>query len=1107
MLADFFVVDPNPSLIINGSYDYGLVFLSVVTTMFTAYLATYLLDLAKETPFKQYRKVANLTSALVLSGGVWSMHFIGMLAFSLCTTISYDPLITSLSFLPAFGAFIFALSVLPKKGHTKKQILLGAVLLGAGIGTMHYSGMAGMELSPMLSYDPFLFALSIIVAVALSYIALYVRIYLLSYFPKLTTTQCRFIYSIVFGFAVSGMHYMGMFATRFVATSPYIKEGTVDSDLTLVAISVAVTTAFLTIIVAIINSIIRYRILFDEKSKSESRMEAILSTAIDGIITIDHKGLILSFNNAAENIFGYQRDEVLGKNVKLLMADEIAEHHDGYLAKATNVNFDKVIGVNREVHAQHKNGTLFPIRLGVGEVIQMNKEPLYVGFITDLTEQKALQKNLVAQEQQYRSLITNMPGVAFRCEYSKQWPMIYISPSIKELTGYADSDFLTKKVAFGDLIIEEHQDRAMAAVTQALVYKTQYSLEFPIINKSGEVVWILNQGSFTFDKAGNTSWIDGVLLDITERRQYEDKLKEAKVIAEEAAKTKQEFLSNMSHEIRTPMNSIIGFSDLLMETSLDETQQKHISTVNHAARSLLHLLNEILDSAKLEKGKLIIEPIHFNLSTLLDNTISTLWLEAKNKGIELSLRLENIDQFTYFADSSRLRQILMNLIGNAIKFTEQGSIDVIVSSEENNHLKFEVIDTGIGIPQNRLKAVFEAFEQADGTVTRRFGGTGLGTSISKQLVELMGGNIGVISEEGKGSCFYFSLPMAKGDDKQIQSSIIIASQIPALSILVVDDIEQNVELLSILLEKDQHTVTTAANGLEAIAAYNESLEAGNIFDVILMDIHMPECDGIDASLKIRKIEEEQGVQQTPIVALTASVLEQDKVTARKAGMNGFANKPVDMAQLNKEIMRVLDINVVPETSIKPTEDTVQNIDYKKGEILWGSKEKHIQEVIRFLIDHKASFQRIVLLGVEPSDESAHILHTLKGLAGNLALTKLMSIVILLEKGITTELINDFKNEVDLLAKLTAKEPQPLLNTNDSKQQELSLEELKLHCAQLFTDANNAELNDALLTQLNESAPYEYQTNVNMLISQFEEFDFDGAIGTLTELIKQLESDK
>ncbi|MBB1295235.1 MULTISPECIES: MHYT domain-containing protein [unclassified Pseudoalteromonas] len=1104
MLTAFFITDHDPSLLINGVYDPFLVALSVLTAIFSAFFATYMIDLAKETRFKSYQKLANSTASLVLSGGIWSMHFIGMLAFSLCTNISYDPTLTFLSFIPAFLACLTGVSLLVKNNATIFSLILPSVLLGAGIGTMHYSGMAAMELSPLLRYDPLMFGLSIIVAVVLAFISLYARFNIKKHLPTLNSLQTRLISAIILGFAVAGMHYMGMAATRFVATSPLIGNDSASSELTFVAISVVFATIILTAIVAIINGMVRYRMLLEEKTGNESRLEAILSTAIDGIVTINNRGIILSFNNAAENIFGWHSTDVKGKNIKMLMADDIAAEHDEYLLKAHHIDLGKVIGVNRDVLAKHKQGHLFPIRLGIGEANQPGQESIFVGFITDLTEQRKLQQNLIAKEQQYRSLMNNMPGVVFRCQLDKSWSMIFISPSINEVTGYVPSEFINQHIQFSDLIFKDDNKRINKSVEQAIAAKSQYSIEYRLRHRSGKLIWVLEKGSFEFNKQGEAIWIDGVIIDISERREYEDKLKLAKIAAEDAAQAKQSFMANMSHEIRTPMNSIIGFSDLLMDTPLDQDQQKHLIIVNNAARSLLRLLNEILDSAKLEKGKLTIELVHFNLQAVLDSIISTFWLEAKKKDLELTLTIKESVHPTYYGDPDRIRQVLTNLIGNAVKFTAQGSVNVTVSTTQNNYLFFEVQDTGIGIAKDRLKAVFQPFEQADGTTTRRFGGTGLGTTISKQLVELMGGIINVVSEEDKGSCFYFSLPLEVGDETQVNYFDKLHTQLPKLRILVVDDIAQNVELLQLLLSRDQHTISSASNGLEAIAIFEKQ-----DFDVILMDIHMPECDGIAATEKIREIEQQRQLKKTPIIALTASVLQQDKLTARKAGMNGFANKPVDINQLNQEIAQVLGFGLNIETQIAHIDPAAQHIDFKKGQQLWGSKCKQLSEIHRFFKEQQATCDIIFNDGLNALKDINGTLHTLKGLSGNLGLPTMMALLSTLENSQAPEqqaqIIQQLQIEFNAVNELLARKTSSCIAVQSSEKntQVLSLSEFKILCEQLRKDAENAELNDELLATLADNAPATYQSDVDALIEYFDQFDFDNAQSTLIALIELL----
>ena len=1106
MLSAFFITDHDPSLIINGAYNPILVSLSVITAIFAAFFTIWLVDVAKQTKFENYKYLANVTGATVLSAGIWSMHFIGMLAFSLCTNISYDPLITMLSFLPAFISCQYAFSILVKSQGSYKNLIICSILLGSGIGTMHYSGMAAMELAPLLRYDAIIFALSIVVAVGLSFIALFTRYHLTRLLPNLSQLQARAITAVILGSAVAGMHYMGMAATRFVATSPLLpdyQEST--TELAFVAIAVATATVAITCVIAVINGMVRYRLLLEEKSADESRLNAILGTAIDGIVTIDHTGIILSFNEAASKIFGWRENEVQGHNVKMLMADEIARHHDGYLSHAKNVDLGKVIGINRDVSAKHKDGHLFPIRLGIGEVNQPGHMPLYVGFITDLTEQRAMQQSLIEKEQKYRSLMDNMPGAAFRCKYDENWSMLFISPTVAELTGYTPEEFTESCIELNDLILKTDQPTVNEAVAQAMTSSLKYSVEYRIRHRNGKVAWVLDKGSITCDKDNNPQWIDGVLVDITEQKEYEDKLEQAKLQAEEAAHAKQSFMANMSHEIRTPMNSIIGFSDLLMDTPLNQEQQKHLVTVNNAARSLLRLLNEVLDTAKLERGKLTIEPVHFSLKQVLDSIISTFWLEAKKKDLRLKLNIKDSVATTYYGDPDRLRQILTNLIGNAIKFTEQGSVELTVSTTQTDQLFFEVQDTGIGIAKDRVKAIFQPFVQADGTTTRRFGGTGLGTTISKQLVELMGGTINLVSEENKGTCFYFSLPLIQGDSEKIDHFDGLHTQLPSLRVLVVDDIEQNTELLSLLLSKDQHLVSKASNGLEAIAIFEKQ-----DFDVILMDIHMPECDGIEATTKIRAIEKQRQLKFTPIIALTASVLQQDKLTAKRAGMNGFANKPIDINQLNQEIALVLGLGIAKDMVISQSDPEAKHIDFEKGVMLWGNKCKQLTEIAKFINDSNKRFDILFNSKLSEINNANSLIHTLKGVAGNLGLTTLMTLLANLEREQTSEqstaLVTQIKGELETITQLISGDEcaqiTPAESENNEQKSTLSAAELKSLCETLHHEAQSAELNDDLLAQLENNAPAHLQTQINEVVNAFDEFDFEQAQHVLDGLIKE-----
>jgi PAS domain S-box-containing protein len=772
--------------------------------------------------------------------------------------------------------------------------------------------------------------------------------------------------------------------------------------------------------------------------ESERKYRTLFETMSQGVVHQGPDGKIISANPAAERILGLSIDQMQGRAltdpcwraIREDGSDFLEETHPSMVALRTGKAVQNVVmGI---FSSQAYSYSWFNIN-AVPQFLPGENRPFEV-FTTfeDITDRKRMETKLKKSEYEKGVILSSMSEkVVYHdpemkicwanrsaCDFFKKEPEEVVGKSCREILGRQAEDCKGCPVEVAIATGRYHQK-----VLELSGGKTMLISAYPVLEPDGHLTGVVE-----------------VSRDITDQIRIEAELKKAKEGSEEASQAKSLFLANISHEIRTPLSVIIGMADLVQESAHSQEQQEYIVMIRDSAASLLALINDVLDFSKIEAHRLELAQVQFDLFREVDKTISSLALHAEKKGLKLSYAIaEDIPKYV-FGDPDRLHQVLLNLIGNAIKFTEKGEISVSlrqdgVESVEGKReaqdrkgvtaVRFSINDTGIGIPSDKVDWLFESFTQIDPLGIHKFEGTGLGLAISKSLVELMGGSIGVDSVENEGSTFYFTIPFALSGDTGVTTEALywekfgasvsdqpLPGQEKALEILLVEDKPMNQRLAKVLLEKKGHTVFTANDGEEAL----EKLKSQH-FDLILMDIHMPKMDGLEAAARIRDWDEE-AVRDIPIIAMTAYAMKEDRKKCLQAGMDYYLAKPINREELYYALDKVMENSVNELTQQAcPPEDTHQMLNRLDGntELLEELMEMFFQDYPQDIVNLKESMEK------KDFTSLASVVHGLKGELGNMGMKTAYKIACELEKMIkdntleeASALIQELENEVKLL---------------------------------------------------------------------------------------------
>lgn len=727
----------------------------------------------------------------------------------------------------------------------------------------------------------------------------------------------------------------------------------------------------------------------------------------NGVIFTDTTGKIIWSNEGFSTLIGYSSNEIMGKTPLDLMKGEQTSRSvlNEMLAQFYNGN-----NFNVELICYRKDNSWFWGACNA-QAIKNNKGEieLFFAFVEDITNKKHAEEQLRIQEEKYRNIIANMNlGLL---EVDKTDKIQFANQSFCNISGYSLDELINKNAA--QLFTKGANLDFVHTKTDLRKKGISDAYEIAIKNKTGNVRWWFVSGAPRYNDKGEHIGSIGIHLDITDQKKMEQNLIEAKKQAENSTKAKEIFLANMSHEIRTPMNAILGMSHQLAKTSLDEKQHFYLDTIRSAAENLLVIINDILDLSKIEAGKMHIEKINFIPKRIVGSVMQVLQHKAEEKGLNLINSFCDPDlSSVLIGDPYRLNQILINLVGNAIKFTEKGYVDlsckVITDNQNIQIIRIKVKDTGIGMEKEFVEKIFEKFNQEDISVGRRYGGTGLGMSICKELINLMDGSIEIKSKKNEGTTVAFTIPFTKGKAEHlpVKETYTVDTQIiGGKKILIVDDNEMNRLVATTILSNYQADLKEVVNGEEAIEAFNQ-----NTYDLVLMDVQMPVLNGIEATSIIRNT-----IKSTvPIIALTANAIKGESEKCLSVGMNDFIAKPFEEQELIRKIVNWLEKE--ENFSKNHITATIPLYDLTKLEQISEGDNIFIKKMISLFIEQMPVTMNEIKQAYDENnlDTVGTLIHRIKPAINNMGIksleNKILKIESLTEKNIKTVELHSLINE-------------------------------------------------------------------------------------------------